>query len=139
MNTKVTIPLISEIKEDKKYETKTYKIPYGAAYERHKAEIKLKMFKDGSKEEFSQFILDFKCYASRLGLNTAALNLEGLESLYYGAAINQWQVACYVLDLEDQLINGRRRRTENQLHQQWKRKPQRDLRVNRKEYVYPTN
>ena len=51
MSTKITIPLISEIKEAKKYETKTYKIPYGPANECCKAEIKLKMFKDGSKEE----------------------------------------------------------------------------------------
>ena len=97
---KVTVPLISEIKEDRKVETKTYKIPYGPANERRKAEIKLKLFKDGSKEEFLQFILDFKRYAPRLGWNTAALKIESLESLLTGAAVNQWQVACYGLDPE---------------------------------------
>ena len=36
---KAAVPLISEIKEDRKVETKTYKIPYGLPNERRKAEI----------------------------------------------------------------------------------------------------
>jgi len=98
---KAAVLLISEIKEDRKVETKTYKIPYGLPNERRKAEIKLNVFKDGSKEEFLQFLLDFKRHAPRLGWNTAALKIESLESLLTGAAINQWQVACYRLDPDD--------------------------------------
>jgi len=59
------------------------------------------VFKDGCKEEFLQFILDFKCHAPRLGWNTTALKIESLESLLTGAAVNQWLVACYGLDPDD--------------------------------------
>jgi len=59
------------------------------------------VFKDGCKEEFLQFLLDFKCHAPRLGWNTTALKMERLESLLTGTAVNQWQVACYGLDPDD--------------------------------------
>ena len=78
---KAAVLLISEITEDRKIETKTYKIPCRPPNERRKTEIKLIVFKDGCKEEFLQFLLDFRCHAPKLGWNTTFLKIESLESL----------------------------------------------------------
>jgi hypothetical protein len=97
----VTVPLISEIKEDVKYEAKIYKIPYGPPNDRRKTEIRLQYYKDGCKEEFLQIIIDFKHHAARLVWKTLVLLFENVESLLLGAAINQWQVASFVSDADD--------------------------------------
>jgi hypothetical protein len=103
-NTKMSqdaVPLILEIKEDVKYDAKNYKIPYGPPNDRRKTEIRLNCYKDGCKEEFLQFIIDFKHHATRLGWSTPALLFENIESLLLGAAINQWQVVSFGLDADD--------------------------------------
>jgi hypothetical protein len=97
----VAVPLISEVKEDVKYEAKSYKISYGLPNDRCKTEIRLKCYKDGCKEEFLQFIIDFKHHATRLGWNTPALLFKNIELLQLGAAINQWHVASFGLDADD--------------------------------------
>ena len=48
-----------------------------------------------------QFLLDFKRHAPRLGWDTPVLLFENLEALLQGAALTQWQVASFGLDVNE--------------------------------------
>jgi len=119
MTSKAVVPLVNPPKEGTKSETKSYKISYGPVNDRKKSEISLKYYKDGDKEEFLQFILDFKRHAPRLGWDTPVLLFENIEALLQGAALTQWQVASFGLDIhepdsfEEALDNWKRRKNLN--------------------------
>eukprot|EP00590_Aulacoseira_subarctica_P007578 CAMPEP_0172416566 /NCGR_PEP_ID=MMETSP1064-20121228/3087_1 /TAXON_ID=202472 /ORGANISM="Aulacoseira subarctica , Strain CCAP 1002/5" /LENGTH=318 /DNA_ID=CAMNT_0013154355 /DNA_START=79 /DNA_END=1030 /DNA_ORIENTATION=- len=112
-------PLVNPPKEGARIETKSYKLSYGPVNDRKKTEITLKCYKDGDKEEFLQFLLDFKRHAPRLGWDTSVLLFENLEALLQGAALTQWQVASFGLDVnepdsfEEALDNWKRRKNLN--------------------------
>jgi len=63
--------------------------------------------------------LDFKRHAPRLGWDTSVLLFENLEALLQGAALTQWQVASFGLDVndpdsfEEALDNWKRRKNLN--------------------------
>ena len=92
MTSKAVVPLVNPSKEGAKIDSKSYKISYGPVNDRKKTEISLKYYKDGDKEEFLQFILDYKRHAPRLGWDTPVLLFENIEALLQGAALTQWQV-----------------------------------------------